>query len=83
MQLPKLMVQPMKALLRLSIPLTYIFMAIGLFIAILSLLKSQWDALLISLAFIGFAIFHRFACLRMLDSIDRTGTTYKWRLKID
>jgi len=83
MKIPRPMVQSMMVMLRMSIPLTYIFMAIGAFGAIASLIKSEWNGFLFSLAFIGFAVFHRFYCIRMLDSIERTGTTYKWRLKID
>lgn len=67
----------------MSIPLTYVFMVAGAIFAVVSLMKLEWGAFLFSLAFIVFAVFHRFYCIRMLDSIERTGTTYKWRWKID
>ena len=83
MQVPKFMVGPMKAMLKISIPITYVFMFVGAIMAVLSLVKFEWGAVLFSLLFIGFAVFHRFYCIRMLDSIERTGTTYKWRRKVD
>lgn len=83
MKVPKPLVSPMKFMLKLSIPITYVFMMVGALFAVVSLMKLEWAMLLFSLAFIGFAVFHRFYCFRILDSIERTGTTYKWRWKID
>lgn len=83
MKIPKPLVAPMTFMLKLSIPVTYVFMGVGVLFAVISVIKLEWAMLLFSLAFIGFAILHRFYCIRMLDSIERTGTTYKWRWKID
>ncbi|WP_371396846.1 hypothetical protein [Fretibacter rubidus] len=83
MKIPKPLVAPMTLMLKLSIPITYVFMIVGALFAVVSLVKLERAMLLFSLAFIGFAVFHRFCCIRMLDSIDRTGTAYKWRYKID
>ena len=83
MKVPAPMLPLMKTMLKISIPLTYVFMAVGAIMAVLALVKFEWGAVLFSLAFIGFAVFHRFNCIRMLDSLERTGTTYKWRFKID
>ena len=83
MKLPEFLVGPMKLILKMSIPPTYVFTAVGTILAVVSLIKLEWTTLLFSLAFIGFSVFHRFYCIRMLDSIERTGTTYKWRKKID
>ena len=83
LKVPKPLVAPMKLTLKLSIPLTYVFMVVGALFAAVSLIKLEWEMLIFSLAFIGFAVFNRFYCMRMLESIERTGTTYKWRWKID
>jgi len=83
MKLPEFLVGPMKLMLKISIPLSYVFMALGTILAGVSLIKLDWATLLFSLAFIGFSVFHRFYCIRMLDSIKRTGTTYKWQKKVD
>ena len=83
MKVPKLLIRPMKLGLKMCIPLTYAFMAVGVITAVDSLVKLEWGVFFFSLAFIGVAVFQRFCFIRMLDSIERTGTTYKWRRKID
>lgn len=70
-----------KGILKVSIPMTYVFMAAGLFMVFTMAIQSEWSGVAFSIAFIGFAIFHRWYCIKMLDSLERTGTTYKWNLK--
>lgn len=73
----------MKLGLKMCIYFTYAFMAVGAILAVASLMKLEWRVFFFGVAFIGFAVFQRFCFIRMLDSIERTGTTYRWRRKID
>ena len=81
MKVPKHMLPFMRGLIKVSIPMTYLFMFVGIVMGVIFLIQSNFAAMGFGIAFALFAFLHRIYCLKMLDSLDRTGTTYKWRWK--
>lgn len=83
MKVPAQLVPVMRGMLKISIPMTYIFMVVGTFMVVAFATKLEWHSALFCLLFVVFAVLHRIYCIRMLVSLERTGTTYKWKLKND
>ena len=81
MKVPKHMLPLMRGLIKVSIPMTYLFMVVGVVAGVISLIQSNFAAAGFGLAFAVFAFLYRIYCLKVLDSLERTGTTYKWRWK--
>ena len=84
MKVPTPMIKPMRMMLKVGIPFLWVFVATGFLIAIFALFYGpEWGAVGIGLLFSLFSYLMRMSYIRMLDSLDRTGTTYKWRWKVD
>lgn len=81
MNVPKYMLPLMRGLIKVSIPMTYLFMIVGVTMAIFFIIQTNFVAAGFGFSFAVFAFLHRIYCLKVLDSLERTGTTYKWRWK--
>ena len=84
MKVPAPMIKPMRTMLKIGIPFLWVFVAAGILIAVFALFHGpEWGAFGFGLLFSLLSYLMRMAYIRMLDSLDRTGTTYKWRRKVD
>lgn len=81
MKVPKSMMSFTILIFRVGIPMTYVFMFVGLLFGSSMVAQGNWLGAFWGVAFMTFAFLIRSYFVKVLDSLERTGTTFKWERK--
>ena len=66
---------------RAGIPMTYVFMFVGLLFGSSMVAQGDWLGACWGVAFMTFAFFIRSYFVKVLGSLESTGTTFEWERK--